>query len=117
MSIDTAHNRLAELGDDHEQLDEAAPLLVLRLLRRAVLEAAQVRAGREGAIAGAGQYDDPKRFLALAPAERRDEVAQHAGGKGIPLLRPVEGNRGDVSSGRHQHVLECWVLRQSCEQS
>jgi len=71
----------------------------------ASVEAGQVGAGAESAVACARQHNDADLLLVLAPAKRRGQVAEHHGGQGIALLGPVEGDRGDVAFDREQNLL------------
>ena len=107
MAVDPPDDRLAEVAQGEEEVGDPAPIVVPVELARAGIEGrAEVGAGAEGAVAGAGQDDDPHGGLGTAPGEGGREVADHRGRERVSLLGLVEGHRRHRAVESDQHRFE-----------
>src|SRR5437879_12414915 len=80
----------------------------------ASVEAGEVGACAEHAVARAGEDDGAHIRLLLAPPERGDEVPQHLAGKGVALVRAVQRDRGDVAIHGEKGLFQRRCLSQRC---
>src|ERR1700730_3579475 len=106
MSVDPADDRLAQLLELQEQLDEQMSAQVALALRLPGVERAEVGAGAERPVAGAGEDNDADLRLIARPLEGAQQVGEHAAAQGVALVGPVEGDCGSVPGGGDNDVLE-----------
>ena len=109
MAVDPADDRLAELRHEDEEVDEQVAAAVALEGAGGAVEARQVGPRAEHAP-GPGEHHDPSLGLVPAPAKRRRQVPEHGSRKRVALLRAVERDRGDVTVGGEQDLLQRRLL-------
>ena len=108
-AIDGRDHRLAEILDEIEDLlPETAGLL--RLERRDMRELADVGAGDERLVAGAGQDDAAHRSVVPRVLERRPQILPRRRIQGVEHLGPIDRHIGDGALLLVQDIRE----RQCC---
>jgi hypothetical protein len=105
VAVDATDDRFAQLSHEDEQVDEEVAAAELVEAAHLAVKARQVGPGAKDA-AGAGQHHDADLGLLLAPPESGCQVAQHGRREGVALVRPVEGDGGDVPGRAEQHLLQ-----------
>ena len=95
VAVGRAERGLAEARHQPEELEEEVGGEVFGDERHVGGEAAQVGAGAEDLVAGAGEDDRPRLLVVARPLHRVDQLGQHLPGEHVALLRVVQGHRGD----------------------
>jgi hypothetical protein len=108
--VDRADQRLRIVGDMPGNL--AAPRLALgQRFGAHIRHLVDVGAGREGALAGAGDDDGLDRIILLEAGERVVDLAHQIEAQRVQFVRPVQGDEPDTVEPLADDEVVCHVRR------